>query len=53
LQQRLDGLALAGTDAHALVDALYADIRSFAAGTEATDDVTVLAVRWVGPQALG
>jgi sigma-B regulation protein RsbU (phosphoserine phosphatase) len=52
LQQRLAGLTLAGTDAHALVDALCADIRSFAAGTEPTDDVTVLAVRWVGPRAL-
>lgn len=51
LQQRLAGLALAGTGAHALVDALCADIRSFAAGGEATDDVTVLAVRWVGPQS--
>jgi len=52
LQQRLAGLALACTHARALVDALCADIHSFAAGTETTDDVTVLAVRWVGPQAL-
>jgi serine phosphatase RsbU (regulator of sigma subunit) len=51
LQERLAGLALAGTGAHALVDALCADIRSFAAGAEATDDITVLALRWVGSPA--
>ena len=51
LQERLATLAIAGTGAHALVDALLADVRSFAAGAEATDDVTVLALRWLGPPA--
>lgn len=48
LQERLAGLAPAGTGAHALVDALCADIRSFTAGAEATDDITVVALRWAG-----
>jgi serine phosphatase RsbU (regulator of sigma subunit)/CHASE2 domain-containing sensor protein len=51
LQEKLAGLALAGTGAHALVDALCADVGSFAAGAEATDDVTVLALRWIGSPA--
>jgi serine phosphatase RsbU (regulator of sigma subunit) len=49
LLERLADLATAGNGAHALVDALCADIRSFAAGAEATDDITVLVVRWLGP----
>ena len=51
LQERLAGLALARAGVHALVEALSADVRSFAAGADATDDVTVLALRWVGPPA--
>jgi serine phosphatase RsbU (regulator of sigma subunit)/CHASE2 domain-containing sensor protein len=48
LQEKLAGLALAGAGAHPLVDALSANIHSFAAGAEATDDITVLALRWIG-----
>jgi serine phosphatase RsbU (regulator of sigma subunit) len=51
LQERLAGLGAAGIGAHALVDSLCADIRSFAGGAEATDDITVLALRWVGSPA--
>ena len=39
-------------DAHALVDALHVDVLAFAAGTEAADDLTILALRWqAGPEA--
>ena len=41
-------MPLAGAGAHPMVDALSADIHSFAAGAEATDDITVLALRWIG-----
>jgi adenylate cyclase len=37
--------------ARAVVDALGADLRAFAAGTEFSDDVTVLALRWMGREA--
>ncbi|HTS20524.1 MAG TPA: CHASE2 domain-containing protein [Casimicrobiaceae bacterium] len=36
--------------ARAVVDAVSADVRAFAAGAEPTDDVTVLALRWIGPR---
>ena len=39
------------TTARALVDALCADVQAFAAGAEPADDLTVLALRWIGPQA--
>jgi adenylate cyclase len=35
--------------AQAFVDTLLADVRTFAAGAEPADDVTVLALRWLGP----
>ena len=37
-----------GWTAARLVDALRADVRAFAAGAEPADDLTVLALRWVG-----
>jgi hypothetical protein len=30
---------------------LCADVQAFAAGAEPADDLTVLALRWIGPQA--
>jgi serine phosphatase RsbU (regulator of sigma subunit) len=39
------------TTVRGLVDALCDDVRAFAAGTEADDDVTALAIRWIGPEA--
>jgi serine phosphatase RsbU (regulator of sigma subunit)/CHASE2 domain-containing sensor protein len=51
LQQRLGRLHATGKTAHELIDALAADVQSFAAGAEAADDVTVLALRWLGPRA--
>ncbi|MEO7710470.1 MAG: PP2C family protein-serine/threonine phosphatase, partial [Caldimonas sp.] len=37
------------TTAAALVDGLRADVAAFVAGAEASDDVTILALRWLGP----
>ncbi len=37
--------------AQAFVDTLVADVHAFAAGAEAADDITVLALRWLGPTA--
>jgi serine phosphatase RsbU (regulator of sigma subunit) len=37
--------------AQALVDAVRADVQSFAAGAEPADDITVLALHWIGPRA--
>jgi serine phosphatase RsbU (regulator of sigma subunit) len=34
-----------------IVDALLADVQAFAGGAEAADDLTVLALRWLGPSA--
>jgi len=36
----------------ALVAALNADVKAFEAGTEAADDLTLLVLRWPGPQSL-
>jgi len=35
-----------------LVDAVCKDVQAFAAGTEPVDDITVLALRWIGPAAV-
>jgi adenylate cyclase len=40
----------AACTARALVDALYAELKAFEAGAEQADDVTVLALRWLGPR---
>jgi adenylate cyclase len=39
--------------AQSLVDALCTDLRMFEAGTAQVDDVTVLALRWIGPGSVG
>ena len=49
-QQRLQQLQRGGVGARALVEALHADVTAFAAGAEAADDLTILALRWNGPQ---
>jgi serine phosphatase RsbU (regulator of sigma subunit) len=51
LQALLAGLAAGEPAARAVLDAICGDVERFAAGTEAADDLTVLAVRWVGPDA--
>ena len=40
-----------GVTARGVVDSVCADVRSFAAGAEPADDLTVLALRWNGPRA--
>jgi sigma-B regulation protein RsbU (phosphoserine phosphatase) len=50
--QELLGERHAGANcAQALVDAVRADVQSFAAGAEPADDITVLALHWIGPRA--
>jgi len=44
-------LARPGVTAAGAVDAVCADVEAFAAGAEAADDLTVLAVRWNGVSA--
>ncbi len=39
------------TTAAGLVDGLRADVAAFVAGAEPADDLTVLALRWLGPDA--
>jgi adenylate cyclase len=41
------------TSAKAVVDFVRDDLRRFAAGAEQADDITMLAVRWIGPAASG
>ncbi len=49
LQQKLLELQRAQAGPRELVDALHADVLAFAAGAEAADDLTILALRWNGP----
>ena len=49
VQQRLLALLQRGIGARALVEALQGDVNAFAAGAEAADDLTILALRWNGP----
>jgi serine phosphatase RsbU (regulator of sigma subunit)/CHASE2 domain-containing sensor protein len=49
LQQRLQELMRRGASARDVVDSLRADVGVFAAGAEAADDLTILALRWNGP----
>jgi serine phosphatase RsbU (regulator of sigma subunit)/CHASE2 domain-containing sensor protein len=44
-------LSRSGVTARHVVDAVRADVASFAAGAEPADDLTVLALRWNGPRA--
>ena len=48
-QRVLVGLNQAEVGACELVTALHADVLAFAAGAEASDDLTILALRWLGP----
>jgi sigma-B regulation protein RsbU (phosphoserine phosphatase) len=41
------------TGAKAVVDFVRDDVRRFAAGAEQADDITLLAVRWLGPAPQG
>jgi serine phosphatase RsbU (regulator of sigma subunit) len=50
LQQRLQELMRRGASARDVVDSLRADVGDFAAGAEAADDLTILALRWNGPR---
>ena len=52
LQAVLAGVVRGETTARALVDAVGADVRTFAQGAESADDLTVLALRWNGPRAV-
>ena len=49
LRELLLRLQASAAGAQALVDAVGAELQSFAGGAEAADDITVLALRWVGP----
>ncbi len=49
LQHLLLELQRRGATARELVEALRSDVSAFAAGAEAADDLTILALRWHGP----
>ena len=49
LQAALARASRGESTAHALVDAIVADVRTFARDAELGDDLTVLALRWNGP----
>jgi serine phosphatase RsbU (regulator of sigma subunit) len=48
VEATLTRIAATGATAHAVGDALRADVAAFAAGAEPADDLTVLALRWNG-----
>jgi adenylate cyclase len=50
LQQRLLELQRRHAGARELVESLQTDVAAFAAGAEAADDLTILALRWNGPR---
>jgi serine phosphatase RsbU (regulator of sigma subunit) len=49
LLQQLMALQRRNATPREVVDALQADVLAFAAGAEAADDLTILALRWDGP----
>jgi adenylate cyclase len=51
VETRLAELAEQRASPKAVVDTLCADASAFAAGVDAPDDLTVLALRWNGPRA--
>jgi serine phosphatase RsbU (regulator of sigma subunit) len=51
IETRLAELAEQRASPKAVVDTLCADASAFAAGVDAPDDLTVLALRWNGPRA--
>jgi len=50
LGRLLSTLSESDRTAHGVVAAISADVRAFAAGADAADDLTVLAMRWIGPR---
>ncbi len=50
LRRVLEQLPTGKTTAQMTVDAVLADVRSFVGAAEPADDVTVLALRWLGPE---
>ncbi len=50
-EQVLCAQVAAGADARELVNALQADVAAFSDGAEPADDLTILALRWLGPAA--
>jgi serine phosphatase RsbU (regulator of sigma subunit) len=52
VQHVLEARRDAAAGAQGLVDALHDDVQAFAAGAEAADDLTILALRWHVPGAL-
>jgi len=52
LQQRLLALQHRSATARETVELLRADVGAFAAGAEPADDLTILALRWHGPQTV-
>jgi serine phosphatase RsbU (regulator of sigma subunit)/CHASE2 domain-containing sensor protein len=50
VEMTLAQIAATKPSAHAVVEALRSDVAMFAAGAEPTDDLTVLALRWMGSQ---
>jgi serine phosphatase RsbU (regulator of sigma subunit) len=51
LQGLLSRLRMGDTTARTVVDAVSADVRAFVGTADPADDVTVLALRWLGPGA--
>ena len=51
LQALLAGLPAKERTARAVVGAVSADVQRFADGAEAADDITLLVLRWIGPDA--
>jgi CHASE2 domain-containing sensor protein len=45
-----DRILVGGANATAIVDGIRDQVRAFEAGTDATDDLTVMAVRYLGPR---
>jgi len=53
VQHILLGFVSRAATARAVVEALRSDVEVFAAGAEPADDVTILALRWIGVQVSG
>ena len=51
LDAALKQLHRPGSSARSVVDALQADVAAFVGGAEPADDLTLLALRWLGPRA--
>ena len=53
LQALLTALPDEDRNARAVLEGLAADVQAFASGAEPADDLTVLIVRWLGPERDG